>query len=98
MKKAFTIFLTFFIPAVSVFLFWAIATNNIFITLGIGVPDSIVVGILFMLLDFYFIRNRILKYKFCLRFCLLIILFILITIVHLLIEKGEIIEPLKNLF
>lgn len=96
MKKGLRIFLTFAIPAVVVILFWTIP-NNFFIALGMGIPSGIGTGILFLLIDYFFTNKRVIKNKFLIRLIIFLVVFTIVTIIHLLLEDGEVIEPLKQL-
>jgi len=96
MKKGLIVFLTFVIPAIAVFLFWSIS-NNYFLALGMGIPSGIGTGILFSLIDYFFTNKRIVKNKFLIRFLVFLIVFAVVTVIHLLLEDGEVIAPLKDL-
>lgn len=98
MNKTLRIVLTFVIPAIIVYLFWSIGTNNFFISIGLGIPGGIGTGLLFSVVDYFFISKLKIKYKLLMRFFVMVLVFMLVTIIHLLIEKGEVIEPLKMLY
>lgn len=95
MNKTLRIFLTFVIPAIIVFLFWAITGSDFFVMLGMGVPSGIATGLLFSIIDYYFIDKRI-ENKFLMRFFVFLGVFVLVTITHLLLEDGKI--SFENLF
>ncbi len=89
MNKTLKIFLTFTIPAIIVFLFWAITGSDFFVMIGMGIPSGIGTGILFSMIDYYFIDKRT-KNKLLMRFFIFLGVFVLVTIMHLLLEDGEI--------
>jgi len=95
MSKTLRIGLTFIIPAIIVFLFWAIAASNFFVMIGMGIPSGIGTGILFSMIDYYFI-DKCIGNKFLMRFFVFLGVFVLVTIIHLLLEDGEI--SFENLF
>ncbi len=97
MNKTLRIVLTFVIPAIIAFLFWAIVADNFFVMIGLGIPGGIGTGLLFSIVDYFFISRPKVKNKLLVRFFVMVLVFILVTVIHLLIEKGEVIEPLKRL-
>lgn len=96
MNKTLKIFLTVAIPAIVVFLFWSIP-NNFFIAFGMGIPSGLGTGILFSIIDYFFTDKRITKNKFLIRILVFLIVFTMVTVIHLLLEDGEVITPLKDL-
>ncbi len=97
MNKTLRIVLTFVIPAIIAFLFWAIVADNFFVMIGLGIPSGIGTGLLFSVVDYFFISKLKINNKLLVRFFVMVIIFMLVTVIHLLIEKGEVIEPLKML-
>lgn len=98
MKKTLRLILTFLLIALIVFLFWAITTNNFFVSVGIGIPDGIIIGALFTVFDYFYFKNKTINNKFWIRLIVFLALFLIVTSIHFLIEQGEIIKPLKNIF
>ena len=98
MNKTLRIVLTFVIPAIIAFLFWAIVADNFFVMIGLGIPTGIGTGLLFSVVDYFFISKSKVKYKLLVRFFVMVLVFLLVTVIHLLIDKGEVIEPLKMLY
>ena len=98
MNKTLRIVLTFVIPAIIVYLFWSIGTNNFFISIGLGIPEGIGTGLLFSVVDYFFISNSKVKYKLLVRFFVMVLVFLLVTVIHSLIEYGEAIKTLKMLY
>jgi len=97
MNKTLRIVLTFVIPTIIVILFWSIP-NDFFLFLGLGIPGGVGTGLLFSVVDYFFISKLKINNKLLLRFFVMVIIFMLVTVIHLLIEKGEVIEPLKMLY
>jgi len=97
MNKTLEIVLTFVIPTIIVILFWSIP-NNFFLFLGLGIPTGIGTGLLFSVADYFFISKLKIKYKLLVRFFVMMLVFMLVTVIHLLIEYGEVIEQLKMLY
>ena len=57
--------------------------------LGMGIPSGLRTGIIFSIIDYYFIDKRT-KNKFLIRLFVFLVVFVLVTMVPLLLEDKEI--------
>ena len=97
MKKIIKISFAFLIPAFLVVLFWTLIYNSVFIFIGISSPQGMLVGISYVLFELYFIK-RIIKNRWITRLGVFLALFVVIAILHFMINYQDVIRPIKAIF
>jgi hypothetical protein len=83
-------------PLISV-LFWRIFQDNYFFAIGFCIPVGLTTGIVFLIIDHFILKKRITEKIYLVRILTFIIIFIFANLLHLFIEKEEIIAPLMYL-
>lgn len=88
MEKGFVIILSFILPPILVFMFWYFF-GSLFMEWQMAIYTGIPIGIIFSLVDYFFIDKKKRKYKFLIRLFMLLFIFVLSTTIYDLLIFGE---------
>lgn len=97
MKKTVKIFLTFLIPVLFVILFYALVSNNLFILIGIGIKQGLIVGLIFSLLDYFFLKKINKSKIWYAKVAVFLLVFVLTVVIDFAISFQGVIKPVKSI-